>query len=239
MSSQEESISILPQPAAHHANAHFLSCCAVSFAGQSEQIAFDGPRRTVIDGPFAEPRKLVADFWLWEVEDMAEAVEWVKRCPTPCPARARSRSARCSTPQISAKPSRRRSPSWTIESAQRRTPAEPVPQRPEARVRCGGAVLLGIWKFSPNKPAAKSAGKKGGRPRGPFITNHAAKRNDAASPGDAALYAFFVAGQAGMADHHPKHIGVQEMWSRHIWLGCGKYAPLGALRDVNRGAVPG
>ena len=48
-----------------------------------KRIAFDGPGRTVIDGPFAETRELVAGFWLWEVKDMAEAVEWVKRCPNP------------------------------------------------------------------------------------------------------------------------------------------------------------
>ena len=46
-------------------------------------MAFDGPSRTVIDGPFAETRELVAGYWLWEVKDMAEAVEWVKRCPNP------------------------------------------------------------------------------------------------------------------------------------------------------------
>ena len=46
-------------------------------------MAFDGPSRTVIDGPFAETRELAAGFWLWEVKDMAEAVEWVKRCPNP------------------------------------------------------------------------------------------------------------------------------------------------------------
>ena len=48
-------------------------------------MAFDGPSRTVIDGPFAETKELVAGFWLWEVKDMAEAVEWVKRCPNPMP----------------------------------------------------------------------------------------------------------------------------------------------------------
>jgi hypothetical protein len=52
---------------------------------KGKRIAFDGPRRTVIDGPFAETRELVAGFWLWEVKDMAEAVEWVKRCPNPMP----------------------------------------------------------------------------------------------------------------------------------------------------------
>ncbi len=52
---------------------------------QAKRVAFDGASRSVIDGPFAETRELVAGFWLWEVRDMAEAVEWVKRCPNPMP----------------------------------------------------------------------------------------------------------------------------------------------------------
>ena len=54
-------------------------------SSQGKRVAFDGPRRRVIDGPFAETRELVAGYWLWEVKDMAEAVEWVKRCPNPMP----------------------------------------------------------------------------------------------------------------------------------------------------------
>jgi hypothetical protein len=50
-----------------------------------KRVAFDGTSRTVIDGPFAETRELVAGFWLWKVRDMAEAVKWVKRCPNPMP----------------------------------------------------------------------------------------------------------------------------------------------------------
>ena len=52
-------------------------------SSEGKRIAFDGPGRTVIDGPFAETRELVAGFWLWEVKDMDEAVAWVKRCPNP------------------------------------------------------------------------------------------------------------------------------------------------------------
>jgi hypothetical protein len=52
---------------------------------QGKRVAFDGPGRTVIDGPFAETRELVAGFWIWQVKDMAEAVEWAKRCPNPMP----------------------------------------------------------------------------------------------------------------------------------------------------------
>ena len=50
-----------------------------------KRVAFDGPERPVIDGPFSEPGQLVAGFWLWEVKDMDEAVAWVKRCPNPMP----------------------------------------------------------------------------------------------------------------------------------------------------------
>jgi hypothetical protein len=54
-------------------------------SSQGRRVAFDGPSRTIIDGPFAQTNELVAGFWLWEVKDMAEAVEWVKRCPNPMP----------------------------------------------------------------------------------------------------------------------------------------------------------
>ena len=54
-------------------------------SSQGKRVAFDGPRRRVIDGPFAETKELVAGFWLWEVKDMDEAVAWVKRCPNPMP----------------------------------------------------------------------------------------------------------------------------------------------------------
>jgi hypothetical protein len=54
-------------------------------SAKGKRVAFDGPNRTVTDGPFAETKELVAGFWLWEVKDMDEAVEWVKRCPNPMP----------------------------------------------------------------------------------------------------------------------------------------------------------
>ena len=49
----------------------------------AKRVHFDGPNRTVTDGPFAETREIVAGYWLWEVKDMDEAVEWEKRCPNP------------------------------------------------------------------------------------------------------------------------------------------------------------
>lgn len=54
-------------------------------SSKGKRIAFDGASRRVIDGPFAETRELVAGYWLWEVKDMDEAIEWVKRCPNPMP----------------------------------------------------------------------------------------------------------------------------------------------------------
>jgi hypothetical protein len=52
-------------------------------SSRGKRVAFNGPSRTVIDGPFAATSELIAGFWLWQVKDMAEAVEWVKRCPNP------------------------------------------------------------------------------------------------------------------------------------------------------------
>ena len=50
---------------------------------QAVRVHFSGKDRTVIDGPFAETKEIVAGYWIWEVKDMNEAVEWVKRCPNP------------------------------------------------------------------------------------------------------------------------------------------------------------
>jgi hypothetical protein len=52
-------------------------------SAQGARVRFDGPARTVVDGPFAESKELVAGFWLWQVRSLAEAVEWVRRCPNP------------------------------------------------------------------------------------------------------------------------------------------------------------
>jgi len=48
-----------------------------------KRVRFSGKTRTVIDGPFAETKELVAGFWIWQVRSIEEAVEWVKRCPNP------------------------------------------------------------------------------------------------------------------------------------------------------------
>ncbi|MGE5338939.1 MAG: YciI family protein [Gemmatimonadota bacterium] len=47
------------------------------------RVRFDGARRTVLDGPFAETKELIAGFWLWQCKSLEEAIEWVKRCPNP------------------------------------------------------------------------------------------------------------------------------------------------------------
>ena len=48
-------------------------------SSRGKRVAFDGPSRIVMDGPFAETKELIAGFWLWQVKDMAEAVDWAKR----------------------------------------------------------------------------------------------------------------------------------------------------------------
>ena len=50
---------------------------------KGKRIKFSGTKRTVLDGPFAETKELIAGFWMWKVKSMDEAVEWVKRCPNP------------------------------------------------------------------------------------------------------------------------------------------------------------
>jgi hypothetical protein len=52
-------------------------------SSKGARVKFSGSQRSVIDGPFAETKELVAGFWLWQVKSMAEAIEWVKRCPNP------------------------------------------------------------------------------------------------------------------------------------------------------------
>jgi hypothetical protein len=54
-------------------------------SAQGKRVQFSGRNRTVIDGPFAETKELVAGFWLWQVRSIDEALEWVKRCPNPMP----------------------------------------------------------------------------------------------------------------------------------------------------------
>jgi hypothetical protein len=54
-------------------------------SSKGKRIRFSGDDRTVIDGPFAETKELIAGYWLWNVKSMEEAVEWVKRCPNPMP----------------------------------------------------------------------------------------------------------------------------------------------------------
>src|SRR3954451_18808703 len=50
---------------------------------QGARVRFSGTSRLVIDGPFAETNELIAGFWMWKVKSLAEAIEWVKRCPNP------------------------------------------------------------------------------------------------------------------------------------------------------------
>jgi hypothetical protein len=62
-----------------------LAADGLAPSARGKRVAFDGERRNVVDGPFAQPGELVAGFWIWQVRDMDEAVTWVKRCPNPMP----------------------------------------------------------------------------------------------------------------------------------------------------------
>jgi hypothetical protein len=54
-------------------------------SSKGARVRFSGKNRTVVDGPFAETKELVAGFWIWQVRSKQEAIEWVKRCPNPMP----------------------------------------------------------------------------------------------------------------------------------------------------------
>ena len=54
-------------------------------SAKGKRVRFSGRERTVIDGPFAETKELIAGFWIWQVKSMDEAIEWARRCPNPMP----------------------------------------------------------------------------------------------------------------------------------------------------------
>jgi len=54
-------------------------------SSKGARVRFSGKQRSVIDGPFAETKELIAGYWLWQCKSLAEAIQWVKRCPNPMP----------------------------------------------------------------------------------------------------------------------------------------------------------
>jgi len=54
-------------------------------SSKGKRIVFSGGKRTVVDGPFAETKELIAGYWLWQVKSLDEAIEWARRCPDPMP----------------------------------------------------------------------------------------------------------------------------------------------------------
>jgi hypothetical protein len=62
-----------------------LAADGLQASSKGARVKFAGEKRTVIDGPFAETKELVAGFWLWKCASLQEAIEWVKRCPNPMP----------------------------------------------------------------------------------------------------------------------------------------------------------
>ncbi|HEY0336335.1 MAG TPA: YciI family protein [Burkholderiales bacterium] len=57
-------------------------------SSKGARVRFSGTKRTVIDGPFAETKELIAGYWLWQVKSKQEAIDWLKRCPNPFPGTA-------------------------------------------------------------------------------------------------------------------------------------------------------
>ncbi len=90
---EDSETGVLPPPEMFEAMGRFneelvsagvvLAADGLTPSSKGKRVAFDGASRTIIDGPFAEVRELVAGFWIWEVKDMDEAIAWVKRCPNP------------------------------------------------------------------------------------------------------------------------------------------------------------
>ena len=62
-----------------------LSGEGLQASSKGARVRFSGDKRTVIDGPFAETKELVAGFWMWQCKSLAEAIEWLKKCPSPHP----------------------------------------------------------------------------------------------------------------------------------------------------------
>jgi hypothetical protein len=54
-------------------------------SSKGARVRFSGEKRTVVDGPFAETRELIAGYWMWQCKSLAEAIEWAKKCPNPLP----------------------------------------------------------------------------------------------------------------------------------------------------------
>jgi hypothetical protein len=62
-----------------------IDCDGLQPSSKGARVRFSGEQRTVIEGPFAETKELIAGYWIWEVKSKQEAIDWVKRCPNPMP----------------------------------------------------------------------------------------------------------------------------------------------------------
>jgi hypothetical protein len=90
---KESEAGVLPSPELMEAMGKFneelvkagvlLAAEGLQASSKGARVKLSGSKRTVVDGPFAETKELVAGFWLWQVSSKEEAIEWVKRCPSP------------------------------------------------------------------------------------------------------------------------------------------------------------
>ena len=97
-------------------------------SSKGARVRFSGTKRTVIDGPFAETKELIAGFWLWQVKSKEEAIEWLKRCPNPHPGECEVEIRQVFapedfgaelTPEVRAMEDRQRARSEELKKAQR------------------------------------------------------------------------------------------------------------------------
>ncbi|MCF8495202.1 MAG: YciI family protein [Alphaproteobacteria bacterium] len=75
------------------------SCEGMKPTSERKRIAFDGPNRSVIDGPFTPAREQATGYWIWDVKDMDEAIMWAKRCPNPMPGPSEIEICPCYEPE--------------------------------------------------------------------------------------------------------------------------------------------
>jgi hypothetical protein len=128
-------------------------------SSKGKRVRFSGGKQTVIDGPFAETKKLIAGFWLWQVKSMDEAIEWVKRCPTRCRARRRrSKFARSSRRRTSV-------PNSLPNSGSKRLACVRKPTNSRTRRHDAGHTLIvgdvGLAEELAQEPSAASSGSPG------------------------------------------------------------------------------
>lgn len=114
-----------------------IDCDGLQPSSKGARVRFSGEQRTVIDGPFAETKELIAGYWIWEVKSKQEAIDWVKRCPNPMPGTDAEIEIR---------------PVYSAEDFGEELPLNCVSRKKECGLR-SRSPEAGLWK-SPTRPSA-------------------------------------------------------------------------------------